>query len=730
MCGIAGILRVHPPGQAPPPPHVAIPEAWLDILDESIRHRGPDGHGRFRDRAVRADGSVVDVAFVHRRLSIIDHAGGHQPMVLSGPSNRAPSASAGPGGPARGDADPEVRSGTAPGPVAGAPGSVGIPSGTDPEPYRRTLEHALRPCPRCAALGKGTVAVVFNGCIYNHRELRRELEGAGHEFSTDHSDTEVPVHGWGEWGLELPARLEAMASAAIWNGASAEGFLFRDRRGEKPLFYSHDERHTICVFGSTAGAVFRVLAGSADLASTVRSTWLSDPTRRASSLADWIASGGAGHLPLFDVLSLRHGDRFKLFWPQDGEPSGPGLQAWADETRPRRDRALDAERVEQLLERAVESRLEADVPLGVFLSGGVDSSLLALLAKRQLGRVATFTVRMPDRRYDESGQSADVAEAIGAEHQTLECAPAPASDLIALIQQAGIPFGDSSLLPAHWVSRASRAHVKVALTGDGGDESFAGYNRYQAAGLLAWSWPALALFPAGLLGQADPKSTWSKLARLIHASRADGYIDLSRVFPCSDVRRLMATEGPRRGPLARELAPPSAGIAHAIGVDIAHYLPDDLLRKTDTASMAVALEVRAPFLDRDLMDAALRAPIRNLMPRGQRKGLLRAVARKYFPPEIVDRPKMGFAIPIGEWFRSDYGQMRQLLLDHLNGPEPFGPDHLGINAMINMDFVRQMLREHDAAGEKSLWPWKGRDHSQRLYMLLVLSIWAKWLGSL
>ena len=164
--------------------------------------------------------------------------------------------------------------------------------------------------------------------------------------------------------------------------------------------------------------------------------------------------------------------------------------------------------------------------------------------------------------------------------------------------------------------------------------------------------------------------------------------------------------------------------------DFVYYLPDDILRKTDTASMAVGLEVRAPFLSRELINRCLSTPLSTLMPGGQRKGLLRNVARKYFPPEIVDRPKMGFAIPIGEWFRSDFGSMRQLLYDHLESAEPFGPDALGINGMINMDFVRRMLREHDAAGEKSLWPWHGRDHSQRLYMLLVMSIWAKWLGGL
>ncbi|QYU70621.1 asparagine synthase C-terminal domain-containing protein [Leptolyngbya sp. 15MV] len=165
-------------------------------------------------------------------------------------------------------------------------------------------------------------------------------------------------------------------------------------------------------------------------------------------------------------------------------------------------------------------------------------------------------------------------------------------------------------------------------------------------------------------------------------------------------------------------------------MDFEWYLRGDLMRKSDTASMAVALEVRSPFLSRELIDRCLAEPLWSLMPGGERKGLLKQVARRHLPAEIVDRPKQGFAIPIGEWFRSDFGGLRQMLRDHLLGPEPFGPDWLGIGTMINMGFVKRMLKEHDDAGAATVWPWKGRDHSQRLYMLLVLSIWSKWLGSL
>lgn len=709
MCGIAGILRIHPPGQAPPPPWVAIPEAWLDILDESVKHRGPDGHGRFRDRAVRPDGSVVDVAFVHRRLSIIDHAGGHQPMVLRGtglPAGRAFSQDTG-----------------------HKPGAT-----PDAEAYRRTAEHALNPCPRCAALGRGTIAVVFNGCIYNHRELRKELQAAGHEFSTDHSDTEVLVHGWGEWSERSFRKLEGMFGGGVWDSAAGALMTFRDQCGEKPLYLAQTTGGTDlhAAFASTYAGV-----------ATVRARWAVPYERQVSppALRSWLRFGYATE-PLYDTCLEAPAFAFSSAASTGLECAEFDLAEFPDEIdsgrfgrfSPPRDTPIAPEGLDALLRRAVVSRLESDVPLGCFLSGGVDSSLVSLYAKEQLPSLQTFTVRMPVHEYDESAYAAAVAVRLGTRHSTLECDAAPAHDLPRLIRQLGLPFGDSSLLPTYWVSRAARSLVSVALSGDGGDELFAGYDRYRAAG---WIGVLGGRLGAGLRPVApavgaggDPKSRASRALRFLAAMTQGGYDDLIAVFPEPSLRRLGL--GPReRQPLGpRPVLFGRRAIDDAILHDLLWYLPGDLLRKSDTASMTVALEVRAPFLDRALVDAALRAPIQDLMPRGQRKGLLRAVARKYFPPEIVDRPKQGFAIPIGEWFRSDYGGMRQLLLDHLNGPEPFGPDSLGINGMIKMDFVKQMLREHDDAGVKSIWPWKGRDHSQRLYMLLVLSIWAKWLGGL
>lgn len=733
MCGIAGILRVWASGDVPRPLD-AIPESWLDILDESIKHRGPDGRGRFRQRVVRSDGAVVDVALVHRRLSIIDHAGGAQPMVL-GTAVRAR---------VTGECDGHGGSSAGAGPLADRGSGVGTDAASTPPllamegaAYARVCPHN---CPACEAIAPGVLGVVFNGCIYNHRELRRELQAEGHEFVSDHSDTEVLLHGWRQWGPELLDRLDGMYAAAVWDGCTARILLLRDRFGEKPLYSSSPERG-----GHELGAP--LTAWSSSHAGLMR--W-----RRAMGLE-----------PLGDDLTTLRGWA-KFGWNQAGPACEPRPQFIGqcqpvpeirDVPRERISESLTVAAhdslshnagwwggalslgiespseatVDAVLRAAVQSRLEADVPLGCFLSGGIDSALITRYASEVRPDLTAFTVRMPVASMDESAAAAATARHLNVRHETLDCDARPAEDVVALIQQLGLPFGDSSLLPTLWVSRAARGRVKVALAGDGGDELFLGYDRHRAIEpiIRASRSPAVLRRFAARVARADrePRSRASRASRLLAALNGKGYKELVAIFP---------------HPLDRE-AGISAGLpmehfgmtptgrrdttwSWALRFDRHFYLPEDLLRKTDTASMSVALEVRAPFLANEVAQLAFNASPASLMPRGQRKGLLRAVARKYLPADIVDRPKMGFAIPISDWFRTNYGGMRQLLLDHLNAPDPFpGLADSGID--LSMAFVRRMIKEHDDAGARSLWPWKGRDHGQRLYMLLVLSIWCRWL---
>ncbi|MCW5776550.1 MAG: asparagine synthase (glutamine-hydrolyzing) [Phycisphaeraceae bacterium] len=702
MCGIGGVLRVwRSAGEAPPSTFDAIPEAWLDVLDESVKHRGPDGRGRFRQRIVRPSGEVVDVALIHRRLSIIDHAGGAQPMVLGAPTRPSPS--------------PGLQSG-----VPSTSGAIGLPptevGGSESEclisregaPYEPLRAHT---CPKC---GPGVVAVVFNGCIYNHRELRRELEAAGHEFFTDHSDTEVLLHGWREWGGGIPDRLNSMHAFALWDETSVcrwhsidEVVIERDAAGQKPVYRMLSGLGWGAVVTTAFGSSWAGLYGLASRITPRGNTTLV-PNRRL--VRHWVRFG-YGETPirqirLVDPPYLRSSTVQALRHPC-GRSGG----------------ACGAADLEKALMRAVKRHFEADVPIGCFLSGGVDSSLIAALARESRSDLFALTVRMPDPRYDESRIAQHVAQHIRVRHVIVDVTPNPADDLVRLVHELGLPFGDSSLLPTHWISRAARDVVGVAVSGEGGDELFVGYDRYRAADLLHRHRDRIRRIPPGL-PMRDPKSRSSKLARLCAAARSDNANDLAAVFPTEDIQRLWPFKPDKRGwPMFR---PDGARLRMS---DLTNYLPDDLLRKVDTASMSVALEVRAPFLDGELIRLVTSIPYNQLCPRGQRKGLLRAVARRYLPAEIVDRPKMGFAIPIGEWFRTDYGGMRQLLYDHLESADPF-PGLAEAGVEINMDFVRRMLREHDAAGEKSINPWHGRDHSQRLYMLLVLSIWCGWLRGL
>lgn len=688
MCGIAGIIRVHDPQDGPPPRHFeSIPELWLDTLDESIKHRGPDGAGRFRDRATRADGITIDVALVHRRLSILDHAGGHQPMVHDGQRLR-PDLTYGPG-------------------------------------ETPKLAHELEP-------DRPLVAVVFNGCIYNHRELRTELEASGHDFETDHSDTEVLVHGWREWALTLQDRLDAMFAGVLWSRASGQLATLADSTGEKPIY-----QNAYGVSGPYYRAYCTSAAGILRHQSSAAPLHKQYDTSQTRGLVGWIHHG-FGHVPAAAIYNSSRGHwSISPPLPLQGCPEPdpridlekpPGRSRSRLYCFPKRTdggRKLSTlSKLQHSLTQAVQTRLESDAPLGLFLSGGLDSALIAAIAKEHRPDIKTFTVRMPDARLDESDAAAETARHLGTDHHTLDCDPHPADDLVHLIHQLGLPFGDSSLLPTYWVSKAARQHVKVALSGDGGDELFGGYRRHTIAPTLNRYRHLLRLIPLRMLGRRTQGSRAGYLTRLATAARTGGYPELLAIFQTPDLRRLITpSDGERIGHSTYQM------ITDPLRYDFDHYLPDDLLRKTDTASMAVALEVRAPFLARELVEAALRTPLDVLMPNGERKGLLKQVARKYFPEHIVGRPKRGFAIPIGEWFRSNYGSLRTLLYDHLGSAEPFpGFSEAGVN--ISMDFVSRILREHDAAGERSRNPWHGRDHSQRLYMLLVLSIWAKWLAGL
>jgi asparagine synthase (glutamine-hydrolysing) len=482
--------------------------------------------------------------------------------------------------------------------------------------------------------------------------------------------------------------------------------LRRDIFGEKPLHSTlcATTNGSIEAFASTASALHRLRGSFGEIRSV-----------REQECTDWLIYGFSDAIAGVDEV-----------WPGGRDDLSDGVAPEHEFGVRRaleggRQNRLTADQAETLLRQAVSNRLEADVPIGCFLSGGVDSSLIATFASQARPSLETLCVRMPDPRFDESEFAIRVAKVIGSRHQTVDCQANLATDIASLMVQGGVPFGDSSLLPTLWACRAAGRQFRVMLSGDGGDELFGGYERYRAAEVVRrWRW-LLSTVPVARLRRSNSRSQSERLARLSDAARAGDAADLLRIFPKALWTGLFSAHSLREIPqLLGHLSAESL-----IRRDLLLYLPFDLMRKSDSASMSVPLEARAPFLAKGLSSAAMNAPLSSLMPRGQRKGLLRQVARKYLPAEIVDRPKMGFAIPIGEWFRTDYGGLRTMLLDHLNSTEPFGPPSLGID--LNMTFIRQMLDEHLGTGPSGLVK---RDHSQRLYMLLVLSIWAKWMGSL
>jgi asparagine synthase (glutamine-hydrolysing) len=540
------------------------------------------------------------------------------------------------------------------------------------------------------------LAVVFNGEIYNHRDLRRRLQAAGHRFTSDHSDTEVLLHGYRQWGVNLPEHLQGMFAFAIFDPLQRQLFLARDRTGKKPLFIRHAAGQLL--FASTIAAL--IAAGPE-----------APPIDRAA-LHQFLTFGYTRESSLWQGIEELPAASWRLIKP-DG--SFQHRRYWQPPPISRSGTSVDAgEALLRLLDEAVASRLEADVPLGCFLSGGIDSSLIAALAQRHLARqgrrLATFTVAMPDVRYDESPFAQQVASHIGSDHHVLTARPDLEADLRTLISQMGEPLGDSSLLPTHWLSRAARQHVTVALSGDGGDELFAGYDRYRALTLLTSHRWWLRYAPAGLLATDDPKSTMSRVRRLIEAAQeptvSRQYRSMVRLFTAPQLTAMGF------GPDDTGELFDWDGRTHPVDAarrwDLHNYLPFDLLRKVDRASMSVGLEVRCPMLDTGVYDLAAHVPLHVLMPGQKPKGLLRNVAAQLLPPQIINRRKMGFAVPIGSWFAGPLAPMlRHNLLD-----DP-ALDQLGIHAAA----VRSILDEH-LTGQA--------DHAQRIFALLSLALWQQW----
>jgi asparagine synthase (glutamine-hydrolysing) len=366
----------------------------------------------------------------------------------------------------------------------------------------------------------------------------------------------------------------------------------------------------------------------------------------------------------------------------------------------------------QLVQTAVRRQLVSDVSLGVFLSGGIDSSVIAACARRE-GAVRTFTIRFDDPRYDESPHAAAVARHLGTQHEEFHVSVDAAADLPKLAAAFGEPFGDSSALPTHCLARETRRHVKVALSGDGGDELFGGYDRYRAMRLARRLAPVSALAPLGKKLRGHPKSHAARLGRFLgslNLSASERYDSYLRFFSDSQIAELMPSAKPPAAveeifQAMQKIKPDD--VTAALATDRRTYLPNDLLTKVDRCSMLHALEVRSPFMDHELVQFAAGLTTDQLL-KGGPKRMLREAFAKDLPDFVFKRKKMGFAVPIGEWFR---GELRAMLRDNLFASDSFAKSH------FNMNVVQRLIDEHEQ---------ERVDHSQRLYALLMLELWWRW----
>ena len=556
----------------------------------------------------------------------------------------------------------------------------------------------------------GRVWTVFNGEIYNYRELREAHAARGHVFTT-RSDTEVIVHGYEERGVASVGDLDGMFAVAIWDAPARTLLLARDRLGIKPLYYAvlPDQ----IVFASELKALLEHPAIERTLDLTALSRYLAHEYVPAPhSILRAVRKLPAGHW-----LTYTDG-RVKLepYWDVNFQ-RGAGI-----------DEAEAVEALRAALDRSVKQHLVSDVPLGVFLSGGIDSSAVAAFAARHFpGRLKTFSIGFEDPSFDETAHARRVARVLDTDHQEEILDPRAALDLVTRLPELlDEPLGDASFLPTYLLSRFTRRSATVALSGDGGDELFAGYPTYQAhrlAGPLELIPPLLRrrlLRPVveRLPVSLDNLSFDFKLKRFVAGldfAPVDRHAAWLGSFTPAEQRELFAADA-----LARMEAPPSyaafhemlshapsaSGLERMLYLDLKGYLGEGVLTKVDRASMACSLEVRVPLLDHRVVELATSLPMHLKLRRVTTKYVLKRALAGVLPRDILERPKKGFGIPLGRWFR---GELAPMLRDVC------APEVIRRAGLFRPEAVGRLLAEH-AEGR--------HDHRKKLYTLLAFQLWA------
>ena len=664
MCGITGGVWTQP--------ERAISRETLQRMTDVLRHRGPDDEGSYCSEWQLEPGSEArpGVALGHRRLSIIDVAGGRQPLANE----------------------------------------------------------------------DGSVLVVFNGEIYNFRPLRQRLEAAGHQFRT-HCDTEVLVHLYEDEGPGFLQHLVGMFALAIWDGRQRHLLLARDRLGQKPLVYREEPGRLL--FASELKSLLEVPGVPREIDPQALDEYLTyQYVPHPRTIFRGIAKLPPGHYAVYRDGRLD----VQPYWQPDFNVEEPlPAEEYARQLRA----AMTA---------AVESQLQSDVPLGAFLSGGIDSSIVVGLMRQLVGRAGADVLHWLSRaEYDETRYARIAAEHFGTIHEEFRIEPRAVEVLPKLVWHYDEPFADSSAVPTWYLSQLTRQHVTVALSGDGGDELFAGYPRYQAVWLAALArpfarpraavargqvlaavageraaevarpaWEAVRRSPwpsaGGALSGVDRHLRCGPAKRTLHRAFADvsaARNGTARCDPAGTVTRIVRPSEPSRAcPVPRDFL--AAAFARssrrdpvtAVSLaDLLTYLPCDLMTKVDIASMAHGLECRQPFLDHRVVELAARMPVGLKFRRGRGKRILLQAFADMLPKAILQRGKMGFGVPLDHWFRAELRNFAQEVLFDRRTTQ---------RGLFRPDAITQLWNEHQ---ERQL------DHSSRLWALLVLELWQReWLG--
>ncbi len=561
----------------------------------------------------------------------------------------------------------------------------------------------------------GSIVIVFNGEIYNFQDLRAELIGLGHTFRT-HSDTETIVHGYEEWGTGVCERLRGMFAFVVYDRPRRRVMLARDRVGKKPLYYAIVKRgaaEEALLFGSE----LKSLMADPDFCRDVDPVAINHYLTYQYVPQPWSIFKEARKLPPAHWMLYENGNvTLASYWDLDYVPK----QAVSEEAA--------IEGTLHHLDEATRVRLVSEVPLGCFLSGGIDSSLIAAMMRRHVtGELRTFSIGFREEKFNELPYARQVADLLGTRHEEFVVEPDALSVIGNLAWHFDEPFADSSALPTWYLSEMTRRHVTVALNGDGGDESFAGYERYR----MTPRWEKYSRLPRSLRRAAqaglavasglglggNQLRRGAHLNRLTLASEDRQYVHFLTYFTSYHKRQLYTKDFMRQmsaGDLesedlttymADEFDMPNP-VDRRMKMDIMTYLPGALLPKVDRMTMAHSLEGRSPFLDHHLMEYAATLPAEMKLKDGQLKWILKQAGLEFFSAEFLNRPKQGFGVPIGDWFR---GELRDFTRETLLSDKAIA------RGWFQADYINALLEEHNQGTQA---------HEYRIWALLMLEMWA------